>query len=431
MSSSEAAQPDDRTRMNSAIQPPLADLIERAVNEEATDIHVDMWGQQAVLRFRVDGAIQDKGAISYEESRRLINQIKVAANMDLAFVTTRQESHFRWHSQDRCRDIRATVVATAPRHEAAHLRLLTLPEQWRDVHNLGLSDRQYHLIEKVLRQPRGLVLIAGPTGSGKTTTLYSLTGLTDLRGQIAVSIEDPAEFDLPYVRQLEINERRGFSMQEGLLTILRIDPDIVLVGEIRDAASAAIAARAALAGRLVMATIHARDAATAIRAMRYLSVPDYVLGSALRLVIAQDLVRKLCPHCAQQRPATGYECRLFDSVEMPVPDTLYDPTGCDHCFHHGYRGRTGVFQVAAIDEELGHWLAVGQPVQSLRDRLAQLGARSLLSRGLEKAAQGITSVQELAPLFDETLDQAGPVLPTEEAQRTEEAQQTPPGKHEE
>jgi type II secretory ATPase GspE/PulE/Tfp pilus assembly ATPase PilB-like protein len=217
-------------------------------------------------------------------------------------------------------------------------------------------------------------------------------------------------------------------MQEGLRTILRIDPDIVLVGEIRDAASATIAARAALAGRLVMATIHARDAVTAIRAMRYLSVPDYVLGSALRLVIAQDLVRKLCPHCAQQRPVKEYERKLFDSVQMAAPNAVYDPAGCDRCFHHGYRGRTGVFQVVGIDEELGHWLAGGQLVQALRDRIATLGARSLLSQGLEKAAKGITSMQELAPLIDEALDQVGTVLSTEEGQRTEE---TTPSKHEE
>jgi len=423
MSFSEVSQPDDRTRMSSALHPPLADVVERAVNESATDIHIDMWGYEAVLRFRVDGAIQDKGRISYEEARRLINQIKVAANMDLATVLTRQESHFRWQREDRCRDIRATVVATAPRHEAAHLRLLTLPEQWRDVRNLGLGDREFQIIENVLRHPRGLVLIAGPTGSGKTTTLYSLTGLTDLRNQIAASIEDPAEFDLPYVRQLEINERRGFTMQEGLRTILRIDPDIVLVGEIRDAASATIAARAALVGRLVMATIHARDAATAIRAMRYLSVPDYVLGCALRLVIAQDLVRKLCPHCAQRRPVTGYERKLFESVQMAAPDAVYDPTGCDRCFRHGYRGRTGVFQVVGIDEELAHWLSAGQPVQALRDRITTLGARSLLSQGLEKAAKGITSMQELAPLIDETLDQPGPILPTEVEQRHEKRQE--------
>ena len=419
MGSIEISQPDDRTRMNSEVHPPLADAIERAVNEAATDIHIDMWGEQAVLRFRVDGVVHDKGDVSYEEARRLINQIKVAANMDLGTVLSRQESHFRWYSQDRCRDIRATVVATAPKHEAAHLRLLTLPAEWRDVRNLGLEDRDLETVESILRHPHGLVLIAGPTGSGKTTTLYSLTALTNLRNQIAASIEDPAEFDLPYVRQLEINERRGFTMQEGLKTILRIDADIVLVGEIRDAASATIAARAALAGRLVLATIHAREAAMAIRAMRYLSVPDYVLGGALRLVIAQDLLRKLCPSCARQRPVTPHERRLFANMKLTPPDAVYDPTGCPQCFEHGYRGRTGIFQVAAIDAESAHWLAAGQPVQAMRERLALLGARSLVSQALQKAANGITSMQELPQLYDKPRDHPVAVLSPEVEQQHE------------
>jgi type II secretory ATPase GspE/PulE/Tfp pilus assembly ATPase PilB-like protein len=413
----EVFEQDHSTQMDSTVSPPLADVIARAVNEAATDVHIDMWGQQAVLRFRVDGMIHHNGAIGCDEARRLVNQIKVAANMDLVTALTRQESHFRWHSRDRCRDIRATVVATAPEHEAAHLRLLTLPEEWHDVCNLGLGDRQFETVENVLRHPHGLVLVAGPTGSGKTTTLYSLTGLTDLRDQIAASIEDPAEFDLPYVRQLEINERRGFTMEEGLKTILRIDADIVLVGEIRDVASATIAARAALAGRLVLATIHARDAAMAIRAMRYLSVPDYVLGGALRLVIAQNLVRKLCSVCARQRSVTPYERTLFENMKLTPPDVVHDPTGCPQCFQHGYQGRTGVFQVAPIDTDLGHCLAAGQPVQSLRDRLALLGARSLVSQALEKVAKGITSMQELAQLYDDTLDQSFAVLPPDMEQR--------------
>ena len=216
MNSFEVTKPEDSAQSNDLVHPPLAEVIKRAVKEMATDVHIDMWGQQAVLRFRVDGMIHDKGAISYEEARCLVNQIKVAVNMDLGTVLTRQESHFRWYAQEQCRDIRATVVATAPRYEAAHLRLLTLPEEWRDVRNLGLNDSQFKRIESVLRSPHGLVLIAGPTGAGKTSTLYSLAGLTDLRDRIAASIEDPAEFDLPYVRQLEINERGGFTMLDGL-----------------------------------------------------------------------------------------------------------------------------------------------------------------------------------------------------------------------
>jgi len=405
MSAAEFSQVNQFVKPKEVVPEPLAGVIARAVNEMATDVHIDAWGEQAALRFRVDGMIHPSELISYDESRRLINQVKVSARMDLATVLAPQEGHFRWYSLDRCRDIRATVVATAPMHEAAHLRLLTPPEEWLDIKNLGLGSREIDTVESTLRKPHGLVLIAGPTGAGKTTTLYSLTGLTDLREKIAASIEDPAEFDLPYVRQLEIKEHRGFTMEEGLKTILRIDADIVLVGEIRDSASAKIAARAALAGRLVLATIHARDITMAIETMRYLSVPDHVLGAALRLVIAQDLVRKLCPNCARPRPLAPHEREMFQAANVMVPENVHDPVGCDRCFHHGYRGRTGVFQVAAIDAELGRWLAAGQPDQSLRERLVAPGG-PLVRDALKKAAAGVTSMQEVVILDDKRLDRS-------------------------
>jgi len=199
------------------------------------------------------------------------------------------------------------VVLTADRREAAHLRILTPPQWHRDLHRLGLNDEQSARIRESIGGLQGLVLIAGPSGSGKTTTAYSMFAMLDCDRLVAASIEDPAEFDLPNVRQVEVDERRGLTMEEGLRSILRMDPDIVLVGEVRDRASAEIAGRAALAGRLVLATIHARDAMSAIQAMHYLSVPYYVLGSGLRLVVAQNLVRRVCPRCARLEVPGGFD----------------------------------------------------------------------------------------------------------------------------
>jgi len=277
MNTTDTREPEIHSRSPFNLTEPLPQalygLVEQAVQESATDIHVDAWGREAVVRFRVDGTIHEKDPLTYDQARKLVNQIKVAAGLDLPTRYHPLEGHFRWSSGEEHRDLRVTVVATAPQHEAAHLRLLTPPEQWRDVRNLGLGGRDLEVVERTFHTARGLVLISGPTGSGKTTTLYSLTGLTDLRCQIAASIEDPTEYDLPYVRQLEVKEKQGFTMEEGLRTILRLDPDVILVGEIRDAGSARIATRAALAGRLVLATVHARDAAAAIEGMHYLSVP--------------------------------------------------------------------------------------------------------------------------------------------------------------
>lgn len=382
----------------------LNGLVDQAVKESATDIHIDAWGNQAALRFRVDGTIHERETLTYDQARKLVNQIKVAAGLDLPMMYEPLEGHFRWCSEQEYRDIRVTIVSTAPRHEAAHLRLLTPPEGWRDVRNLGLGGQELMLVERTLKTARGLVLISGPTGSGKTTTLYSLTGLTDLRSQIAASIEDPTEYDLPYVRQLEVKEKRGFTMEEGLQTILRLDPDIILVGEIRDAGSAKIAARAALSGRLVLATVHARDAAAAVEAMHYLSVPYYVLGGALRLVVAQDLIRKLCPKCARQRPLAATERPLFEQVGLTPPDSVFDAVGCPECFDYGYRGRTGVFQVAMIDDELGAWLSAGRRQQEIRERMFATGSRPLNADALEKAAKGVTSMDEVLRFYGQGID---------------------------
>jgi type II secretory ATPase GspE/PulE/Tfp pilus assembly ATPase PilB-like protein len=399
-------QNEMNTRESGAQSPPTVDsadllpqtldgVVERAVAESATDIHVDAWGDQGVLRFRVDGTIYEKERLTAEQAQKMINQVKVAAGLDLPRTNLALEGHCRWSSGDEYRDLRVTIVATAPQHMAAHIRLLTPPEEWRDIRNLGLGGRDLDAVEQSMQTGRGLVLISGPSGSGKTTTLYSLTQLTDLRSRITASIEDPAEYDLPYVRQLEVDEKHGFTMEEGLQTILRLDADTILVGEVRDAGSAGIAARAALAGRLVAATVHARDAAAAVEKMHYLSVPYYVLGGALCLLIAQDLIRKLCPACARQRPLETHERQLFEQAELPPPDIVSDAAGCPQCFDHGYRGRTGIFQVAAIDDELGNWLAAGRRQQEIRERLQNRGSHPVLADALRKADDGITSMEEV------------------------------------
>jgi len=387
------------TMSHDSLDGPLFNLITDAVCESASDIHVDTWGSQAAVRFRIDGTVYQRKSLIYEEARRLVNQIKLAAEMHLTETSLPQEGHFRWNNGTQYCDIRATVLSTSPAHEAAHLRLLAPPEQWHNIKNLGLDDDAYRQVEQVLNASRGLVFITGPTGSGKTTTLYSLTGITDLQGQVAVSIEDPAEFDLPYVRQLEVDEEHGLTMEKGLRSLLRVDPDILLVGEIRDAASATIAARAALAGRLVMATIHSRDLAGAITAMHYLSVPYYVLGGSLRLVITQDLIRKVCPDCGRCRSLQSHERQLFEQENVPVPDKVYDAVGCKKCFGHGYRGRTGVIQVACVDDEFGGWLAHGRGSEEIQKRLLEIGTQPIFASALQKAASGITSMSEVLRFY--------------------------------
>ncbi len=378
---------------------PLKATIGRAVMEGATDIHIDAWEDKAALRFRVDGLVHHKETLTYAQTKKIINQIKVSADLDIEATLTPLEGQFRYAREDDVRDIRVSIIPTAPRHQSVHLRLLSSAKDWIHAEELGFRDSDREHIDHVLQSPHGLILISGPTGSGKTTTLHALTETQDLKNQVAASIEDPAEFEMPFVRQLEVNEKRGITMSEGLRTLLRMDADMLLIGEIRDRESASIAAQAALAGRLVLATVHGRDVAGAIEAIHYLDVPYYILGGALRMVISQNLVRRLCENCRKERPLHGFEAELFDSEKVTSPDSVYDASGCATCSKYGYRGRTGVFEVAILDDELGLWLADGPRQQEIRQRFLDEGVRSLRVHALEKVAEGTTSIQEVYRFF--------------------------------
>jgi type II secretory ATPase GspE/PulE/Tfp pilus assembly ATPase PilB-like protein len=215
---------------------------------------------------------------------------------------------------------------------------------------------------------------------------------------------------LPYVRQLEIDEKRGITMKDGLRTLLRMDADLLLVGEIRDAESAIVAAQAALAGRLMLATVHARDAASAISAMRHLGVPPYVLASSIRMVLAQTLVRKLCDECAAKRASNHAERKLFAQAQLPAPDTVRVAKGCSSCGQTGFKGRTGVFQVAVFNESHSAWLADGPPEHEVRERLVQEGTQSLYSEVLKRAADGTISLSEAARVVGAAENGSGTVI---------------------
>jgi type IV pilus assembly protein PilB len=246
----------------------------------------------------------------------------------------------------------------------------------------------------------GLILISGVSGSGKTSTMYSFASLMDLRNKIAFSIEDPVEFNLPFAQQLEVDERHNFTMYEGLQTILRMDPDLVMVGEIRDSDSAIVAARAALSGRLVLATIHATDAAGTVDALHYLGVPYYVIGGSLKLIVSQSLLRKLCPSCAVERPVTNEEKQLYEKCGLEVPEKLHIATGCKKCDNYGYQGLTAIFEMAKINIESSHLIAEGVYQRQLRDHFRRNGIQSMLVDGLKKVAKGVTSTEELFRVCD-------------------------------
>ncbi len=377
---------------------PLRTLIWNAIIEKATDVHLHCVSDGLRVLHRVDGIVYPKLLLSAVEGKRLLNQLKSAAGLNAVRSFAPLEGQLVWPDEGMRWEIRATLTPVRDR-ESAHLRLLSMPRDEWDVSNLGFTLVDQEKVSAAVRSLNGLVLVTGATGSGKTTTMYCLASLMDLRTTTTYSIEDPVEFGLPYVQQIEVDEQHGLTMYEGLRTILRMDPDLILVGEIRDSDSAMVAARAALSGRLVLATIHAHDAAGAVDALHYLGVPYHVIASSLRLVIAQNLVRRLCPGCAQPHTPGEEEKGLFTQAGMEVPETLLHASGCRECHSYGYEGRTGIFEVAALDDETSTLIRSGADHHQLTDCLRRRGTRALAHDGLEKAAAGVTSMEELFRIY--------------------------------
>lgn len=378
---------------------PLDPLLQLAVARRATDIHIDLMPDGHLVRFRIDGGVREMERLSPQTAKKLLLRIRVASNLGISRTFVPLEGQFSWVHQDQKKDIRVTIVPiSSGGGESAHLRILTPPENLTDIDRLGMNEADLDKVRKTLAGPEGLVLVAGPTAAGKSTTLYSLGATFDLRAMIAASIEDPVEFDIPYIRQIEVDEPHDLSMYEGLRVLLRMDPDILLVGEIRDERSAITSVRAAEAARFVMATLHARDAAAAVEALHYLAVPYRILGGTLRLVIAQNLVRRLCEHCKQPRQLSDDELRLFEQAGLSAPSRLYGAGECDQCDQQGYQGRIGIFEVAPIQESLARRISQGTHQLELRQDLREQGVRSMIVDGMHKAALGITSLEEVMKL---------------------------------
>jgi len=373
---------------------PLSTFLWNAIMDRATDVHLHCVEQGIRVLHRVDGTLHPKHLLPLPEGKRLLNQIKSAACLNITKTFTPLEGQINWVDEDNTWEIRVTLTPVRDR-ESAHLRFLSVPSGQWDISNLGFSKPDQEKATTVVRALSGLILVTGPTGSGKTTSMYSLASLMDLRTTTAYSVEDPVEFRLPYAQQIEVDEKHGLTMHQGLRTILRMDPDLILVGEIRDRDSAIVAARAALSGRLVLATIHAHDAVGAVDALHYLGVPHHIIGSSLRMVIAQNLVRKLCGECAQPRELDETERDLFDKSDRDTPETLLHPGSCAECNWYGYKGRTGTFEVAAIDDEVGGLISAGTHRKELADCLCSRGVRSMAQDALDKVASGVTSMEEL------------------------------------
>ena len=373
---------------------PALDLIARAISLRATDIHIDPIDEvQYQVRFRIDGNVVSYCAMDRSVAEHLMHQYLTLARIDHAEPFRPREGRLQLPPAMRNIESRLTVTPVAG-GEAMSLRLFAKDNVFLPLEGLGFSEAGLNTIQKVLRGSEGLVLVTGPTGSGKTTTVYTMLQFYGSKDRNVLSIEDPVEFDVPFVRQMNVDERHGGTMTSGLRTLLRMDPDIIFVGEIRDPENAGIALRAASSGRFVFSSLHTRDVASTLTALRDLGVTNHSLSGNLIGVVNQRLVRRLCVECRKAGEPTEKQKEAFTENGLVPPNEIYEPVGCDACRGTGFKGRCGVFECVSINTELTEAIANNTTEAELRRLIRSQGIASLTEEALKKVRDGITSFDE-------------------------------------
>ncbi|MEQ9640273.1 MAG: ATPase, T2SS/T4P/T4SS family [Alphaproteobacteria bacterium] len=360
-------------------------LIAEALAERASDIHLEPAADGLRLRLRVDGVLRPREAPPASLHPALVSRIKVMAGLDIAERRLPQDGRTSATVQGRDIDVRVSTLPTV-HGESVVLRLLDREQAPLDLHDLGFAADLRDGLDGVLQASSGIVLVTGPTGSGKTTTLYAALNRIDTGAANVVTVEDPVEYRLPGINQIQVRPRIGLDFATVLRSVLRHDPDVVLIGEIRDGETARIAVQAALTGHLVLSTLHTNDAASAVTRLTDMGVEPYLITSTLRAVLAQRLVRRLCASCARQVPA--------GELGQPGDGTLGVAAGCAAC-GDGYRGRAAIGELLTVDDELRRLVLTGADSAELRRHALGAGMRSLRDDGMRKASAGETSLEEV------------------------------------
>ena len=367
-------------------------LLTQAVKENASDIHIEPYEHRLVVRYRVDGVLRE-----VLEPRRVLaplitSRIKVMAKLDIAEKRLPQDGRISLRIAGRPVDVRVSTIPSG-HGERVVMRLLDKQAGRLDLEHLGMAPDSLQLMDSIIQHPHGIVLVTGPTGSGKTTTLYAaLTRLNDRQHNI-MTVEDPVEYYLDGISQTHVNTRVEMTFARGLRAILRQDPDIVMVGEIRDLETAEIAVQASLTGHLVLSTLHTNSAVGAVTRLRDMGVEPFLLSSSLIGVLAQRLVRLLCKTCKQPYVPPAADCQRF-GFSTDKPPTLYTGVGCANCNHSGYSGRTGIYELLEVDEKMRAMIHDGAGEQAL-ESYAHASQRSLFQDGMRRVLAGDTSLEEV------------------------------------
>ena len=388
----------EQVKLDTATDAPVAQaltlIIDEAVKARASDIHLQPEEDKLRVRYRIDGSLHDMFDLPLVTAMPLISRIKILASMNIADHHRPQDGQFSIKTKGRLIDIRVGSIATVY-GEMAALRLLDKSRALLSLSELGFLHESLEKYEKMLKVPYGIILVSGPTGAGKTTTLYASINCLDRVGRNIITVEDPVEYRFKNINQIQVNPRAGITFASGLRSILRLDPDVILVGEIRDAETANIAIQSALTGHLVLSSIHANDAIGVVLRLIDLGVEPFLVSSALIGVVAQRMVRSICPACAHMVDAPMIEQMTYNKEMGEQRSEFLYGSGCKACANTGYRGRTGIFEILHASDEFRTLLLKGATAAELRAQAIKEGLISLLQDGMSKVKADITTPTEV------------------------------------
>ena len=368
-------------------------IISKAVQDNASDIHLESFENQLKVRYRIDGILYDSESPPKRLQAAIISRIKIMAEMNIAERRLPQDGRIRIRVMGKKIDLRVSTIPTI-HGESVVMRILDRSNTLMDLADFGFPDKTRNQFEALIRKPHGIVLVTGPTGSGKTTTLYGALNKLNSPDKKIITVEDPIEYQLPGVNQIQVKAKIGLTFASGLRSIVRQDPDIIMVGEIRDLETAEIAIQSALTGHMVFSTLHTNDAPGAITRLLDMGVEHYLAASCLEGVLAQRLVRVICPDCKERVFLDKRAVKAMgvnDSAEL----NIYKGRGCRECNFTGYRGRIGIYELLIIDENIRQLILAKTSSAIIRRKAIEQGMRTLRDDGWDKVRQGITTVEEV------------------------------------
>ena len=373
-------------------------LIEDAIEDNVSDIHISPEKDMINVFYRIDGVLIHYHTLPKEFQKRIISRIKHMSSLDIAQTNLPQDGQLEYNYLSSDFRLRVSSINTAY-GENIVMRILKNDASNLDLNHLGLSQKNNDLMTKLFSQPTGLVLVTGPTGSGKTTTLYSSLKEVDSLGKNIITVEDPIEYQIPFITQTQVNTKIGYTFDTAIRAFMRQDPDVILVGEIRDEETAQLALRASITGHLVLSTLHTNDAVSAISRLADLKIPEYLIGSATMAIVAQRLLRKLCTHCKVKVENQEEEIKKYNIPSYLLTEhkdfTIYKPKGCKKCLDIGYSSREMIVEILVIDKHIEDMIVKSKSSLEILEYASSKGMRTMLHDGYSKVLDGKTSFEEI------------------------------------